>query len=60
MSKTVILRGTATVSFVKIIREVEEDEAETLQTDADLQEGQIFFEDCQELIGIERIEVEVR
>lgn len=60
MSKTVILRGTATVSFTKVIHEVEKDEAETLQSDVDLQELQISFEDCRDVIGIERIEVEVR
>lgn len=60
MTKTVVLRGTATVSFIKTIRGMDEDEAAELLGDVNFQEGQIDFDDCQELITIENIEAESR
>lgn len=57
---TLILRGTATVSFVKIIRDMDADEANELLGNTDLQEFQIDIDDCQELVQVDNIEAEVR
>lgn len=60
MSKTVIIRGTAVVNFIKVINGMDDDEAATLEGDVDLQEFQIDFEDCTDLVSIESIELQVR
>jgi hypothetical protein len=60
MNRRVILKGQALVTFVKIMPLMGSDEADELAADQSLQEMQIDFEDCRELVQIESIECEVR
>jgi hypothetical protein len=60
MNKRVILKGQALVTFIKMMPLMDGEEADQLAADQSLQEMQIDFEDCRELVQIESIECEVR
>ncbi len=60
MGKTIVMTGTAMVSFRKVIEDLDDDEFDEIMTDQDCQENQIDEDDLRDIEFINDIKLEIR
>lgn len=60
MGKTIVMTGTAMVSFRKVIEDLDDDEFDEIMADQDRQESQIDEDDLRDIEFINDIKLEIR